>query len=576
VLSRAKAARPDDILVGAAIGLGMTARAAVQGGADFLLALNAGRLRVMGAASNAAMLPLRDSNRFTAEFARSEILGHVGVPVFFGACAMDPRLDLDALVATTVRAGFAGIVNFPSAIHIDGRFGEAVTKAGLGFEREVELLSRARAAGLMTIGYAKTRRQADHLAAAGVGGICLNFGWNSGGSQGIAGSMTLAAAADHARRIIAAVKRVRPDCLCFVEGGPIISPADAIAVCDPARADGYIGGSTLDRLPLEMSVMQTASAFKAAGMLRREHDASRTEAARTRGLAGLIGQSEPMTELIDQIGRLARTELAIWISGEPGAGRTTTARAIHVASRSAGPFIVLDASDPDLTATLFGDATPGLLHGSDGHVVVENAERLDPALLRRLGDWVERGVMERFSPPQGRGSRVRLVITSTAGEDAAISAQIGRLAGHRIVAPPLRARMEDVPLLARAILTSQHRARDGIAAPRLAADGMRALLRHTWPGNVRELAAVLARAATAAKGGPGLGTAEGRLIDEPAVTSAIAAGHRAPVVKTAPDERQWIMDALARCRFRRAETAALLGLSRKTLYNRMKRLGLSP
>jgi predicted TIM-barrel enzyme len=73
VASTAVARRPD-ILVGAAIGLGMTARAAADGGADFLLALNAGRLRVMGAPSLAAMLPICDSNPFTDAFARREIL----------------------------------------------------------------------------------------------------------------------------------------------------------------------------------------------------------------------------------------------------------------------------------------------------------------------------------------------------------------------------------------------------------------------------------------------------------------------------------------------------------------------
>jgi predicted TIM-barrel enzyme len=559
--------RSGEILVGAAIGLGMTARAAAQGGADFLLALNAGRLRVMGAASNAAMLPLRCSNSFTAAFARQEIVGRVGVPVFFGACVMDARRDLAALVADAAAGGFAGVVNFPSSIHLDGRFGAAVAAAGLGFAREVELLARARAAGLMAIGYAKTRRQAEQLAEAGVGMICLNFGWNAGGSMGIAGSLTLPAAADQARRIIAAVKRERPDCLMFVEGGPIIQPRDAVSVCDAAGADGYIGGSTLDRLPLEMSVMQTTSAFKAASLLREEQGAARREAARTSGLAGLIGQSEPMVRLVAQIGRLARTELVVWISGEPGSGRTTTARAIHVASRSAGPFLVLDAADPDLAAKLFGEATPGLLQASDGHLVIENAEKLDPATLRRLVAWVERGVMERFSPPAAHKGRVRLIITTTDGVDGGVGGELARLAGHRIAAPPLRARIEDVPDLARAIMASHHRPRSGAPAPRLSGDGMRELLRETWPGNVRELALVLARAATLAQGG---------VIDGAAVSAAIAAGRAQAPAQAPPDERRWIMEGLARCRFRRAETAALLGVSRKTLYNKMKRHGLAP
>lgn len=117
---RLSAAHPGEILVGAAIGLGMIARAAAQGGADFLFALNAGRLQVMGAASNAALLPIREANSFTDGFARHEILGRVSVPVFFGACVMDPTLDLDVLIDRIAEAGYSGIANFPTAVHLDG------------------------------------------------------------------------------------------------------------------------------------------------------------------------------------------------------------------------------------------------------------------------------------------------------------------------------------------------------------------------------------------------------------------------------------------------------------------------
>lgn len=77
--------RDGGLLVGAAIGVGRAATAAERGGADFLLALNAGRLRVRGATSLASMLPLADSNAYTLDFARAEILRRVAIPVFFGA-----------------------------------------------------------------------------------------------------------------------------------------------------------------------------------------------------------------------------------------------------------------------------------------------------------------------------------------------------------------------------------------------------------------------------------------------------------------------------------------------------------
>ena len=250
------------LLVGGAIGIGMTAEAAVRGGADFLLALNAGRYRVMGAPSVAALLPIGDANSFTDGFARREILDRVSVPVLFGASCFNPGMSPERLVAQTLDAGYHGMANFPSAIHFDARFRQLLEEAGIGFEREARMLTLARQAGLMTFGYAKTRSDVAQLMEAGVGMICLNFGWNAGGVLSVAQSFTISEAADRARRVFAAVRARAPETLCFVEGGPIISPDDMFRVCDEARADGYVGGSTLDRVPLEHSVTERTSAWR--------------------------------------------------------------------------------------------------------------------------------------------------------------------------------------------------------------------------------------------------------------------------------------------------------------------------
>ena len=147
------------------------------------------------------MLPLDNANRFTDHFARREILDRVGVPVFFGASAFDPRLELDAFVAELAAAGYHGIANFPTSIHYDGRFRRALEEAGLGYAREVELLRAAQRQGLATFGYAKSRKEIQQLLQTGVDILCLNFGWNAGGTRALAQAFTLEEAADRARRI---------------------------------------------------------------------------------------------------------------------------------------------------------------------------------------------------------------------------------------------------------------------------------------------------------------------------------------------------------------------------------------
>ncbi|WP_439598238.1 phosphoenolpyruvate hydrolase family protein [Falsiroseomonas sp.] len=535
-----------EILVGAAIGLGMTARAAVDGGADFLLVLSAGRLRVMGAPSLSCMLPIRDSNAFTDAFARAEILDRVAVPVFFGAAACDPREALPALLGRIRDAGYHGIANFPTAIHLDGSFRTALEAAGLGFAREVAMLRDAASQGLATLGYAKTRAEVDALLQARVQRICLNFGWNSGGSQGVPSGVPLEAAAERARRLFAHIRRRAPGTLCFVEGGPIIDPAHLQQVCEASRADGYLGGSTLDRLPLEMAVMQTTSAFKTTRLLPQDGDAAPS-------LPGLVGRSQAARQLVARIARLVATDLPILVEGEPGSGRTTVARAIHQASGRSGTLTFLDARQ-DIAPRLFGDGGPAaLLALRHSTLVIEGADALPPLLRARLADWIERGSFSRFAKPSERSPGARLVLTHPPGGEALARA----LSAQRLVVPPLRERLEDLPLLARAMLR-------GSQAGELEPAALRLLMARSWPGNLRELAEVLRRAATEGRGGR---------ITLAALEAQLGPASAAPPASPL-DERAWILDALRRNRFRRGETAAFLGIARKTLYNRMRRLGL--
>ncbi len=544
---RRMAKRPD-ILVGAAIGLGMTARAAADGGADFVLALNAGRFRVMGAPSLAAMLPISDSNAFTDGFARSEILDRVAIPVFFGAAACDPRVDVMALVTRIRRIGYRGIANFPTAIHHDGPFRAALEAAGLGFAREVEMLRAARGIGLATLGYAKTRAEVDALLDAGVEHLCLNFGWNAGGSMGVPGGVPLDDAAERARRIFAHVRRIARGTLCLVEGGPIVDPTHMIRVCDASRADGYVGGSTLDRLPLEMSVMQTTSAFKTARLLRDDR------AGGEQRIVGLLGGSQAARTLAERIARLVATDLPIVIEGEAGAGRTSAARAIHATSRRGGSVGFIDARE-DITGALFGERGRNMLGAAQNTVVIEHADALAPTLRARLAEWIERGTFDRFARPDERRPRARLLLTHPPGGEALARA----LSAQRLAVPPLRERMEDLPVIARAMLGAT-----GRPVPALQPAALRLLMAQRWPGNLRELQHALARAALEAR--------DGRI--DAVVIERVLGPAQVGAVTEAMDERAWILDALRRHRFRRGETAAFLGIARKTLYNRMRRLGL--
>ena len=136
------------------------------------------------------------------------------------------------------------------------------------------------------------------------------------------------------------------------------------------------------------------------------------------------------------------------------------------------------------------------------------------------------------------------------------------LAPGHIVLPPLRDRLEDLPLLCEYFL---RKLRSANTATAISVDHSvyRTLLSRAWPGNIRELRTVLETAAVRAAG-------------------EILLAEHLPAISTHQQgsvyiggEREWILDALRRHRFRRGEVARYLGISRKTLYNKMKSFRIS-
>lgn len=110
-------------IIGAAVGMGITARFAVMGGADFLLAVCAGRYRMMGRSSLGSYFCYGNNNEQVMEIGKREIFPILhDAPVLFGLLASDPGIHLYEYLKEIKQAGFAGIVNFPTIALIDGQF----------------------------------------------------------------------------------------------------------------------------------------------------------------------------------------------------------------------------------------------------------------------------------------------------------------------------------------------------------------------------------------------------------------------------------------------------------------------
>lgn len=252
--------------VGAAVGNGMVADYTIKGGADLLLAMNAGRFRQTGQSAFMAFFGYADANELTIEFATKEILPIAkDFPVIRGVFMQDPCIYLLDTFKETQEYGFAGVTNYPTVGCFNGKFREALEEAGLGYEKEVEGIRLAHFLGLYTFVFVFDMEQAIEMVNAGADAICLHFGITGGGIYGANKVMSMEMAIEKANKIFKRIDEIKPDVLKFVNSGPIQTPIDSNTFIRQTNCDGIMLGSAVERIPVERAVINTTKAFKSSG-----------------------------------------------------------------------------------------------------------------------------------------------------------------------------------------------------------------------------------------------------------------------------------------------------------------------
>jgi predicted TIM-barrel enzyme/AraC-like DNA-binding protein len=258
-------------IIGVAAGAGITAKYALKGGADMLLALNSGRFRQMGQSSLAGWLPFANCNELVMEFGTREIIPAAqGVPVIFGLNATDPTIDLEQYIDRIRTQGFAGINNFPTVGMIDGQFREALEEDGMAYEREIEAVRIARRQNLFTLAFVFDARQAAAMLQAGADLICAHLGLTKGGYIGAKKVLSLHSAQLVAAEIFAACDQINPGIIKMIYGGPVKTPTDLSFMYSNTGTMGYIGGSSFERIPSEDAITSITRAFKQTGDLKQD------------------------------------------------------------------------------------------------------------------------------------------------------------------------------------------------------------------------------------------------------------------------------------------------------------------
>jgi len=302
---------------------------------------------------------------------------------------------------------------------------------------------------------------------------------------------------------------------------------------------------------------------------------------------------DPRTlDLLALADRAAATDATVLIIGESGSGKELLARRIHRMSRRAeGPFIAVNcAAIPESLAEseLFGHER-GAFTGANqrrigrfeqadgGTLLLDEIGELSEAVQAKLLRALEERTVERVGGSTPVKIDIRLVAATNRHLETEVEAGrfrqdlFFRLNVVRLEIPPLREREGDLDLLIPSLLESASK-RLGIRPKPLSTPALEMLRRHPWPGNVRELRNVLERAMISATGDeiapgdlPELG--EGKLPTLPSapVSTALSLEER---------EKSAILEALERTGGHREKAASLLGISVRTLYNRLRRYGI--
>ena len=252
-------------VVGAGAGTGISAKFAERGGADLILIYNSGRYRMGGHGSNAGLLAIGDANAIVLEMGEREVLPVVqDTPVIAGVNGTDPTRVMPRFLETLRTAGFAGVINFPSHGIIDGRWRQSLEETGFGYDREVEMIRQASDLGLFTMAYSFTPDEACRMVEAGVDVVVAHMGLTTGGSIGAKDSFarSLDECVEVVNAISDAVVQLRPDVMVVSHGGPIATPDDAGYVLEHTRSVGFIGASSIERIPIEEPIREVVAAFK--------------------------------------------------------------------------------------------------------------------------------------------------------------------------------------------------------------------------------------------------------------------------------------------------------------------------
>jgi DNA-binding NtrC family response regulator len=336
---------------------------------------------------------------------------------------------------------------------------------------------------------------------------------------------------------------------------------------------------------------------------QREVKALRRQLREQGTFGSMVGNSPEMRKIYQVIEQAAPTSASVLISGESGTGKELVAQTIHQLSpRASFPFVAINcAAIPDtlLESEIFGhekgaftgaaDRRAGCFELADrGTLFLDEIGEMTPGTQVKLLRVLQERKFRRLGGSAEHTVDVRVIAaTNVDPVEAVKNGKLRddlyyRLNVFSLTVPPLRERKDDLPLLVQAFI-AEFNTRNQKAIAGVDKAAMRLLERHDWPGNVRELRNAIERATIVAPGPfiqpehlPASLTGEAAPVAPAAAALAPGEGNLTPGLTVDEAERRLIVMTLEHTRDNKTKAAELLGISLKTLHNKLNKLGLRP
>jgi len=223
-----------------------------------------------GLPSIAGYMPFGDANAIVKEMGGRHVLPIVRkTPVVAGICAFDLTRDMEVFLKELLAIGFSGVINFPTVGRIDGDYRQSLEDSGMSFKKEAEVMALAGSLGFFTMAYVFNPEESALMAGKGIDAVVAHMKTTTGGAVGSKRAITLEEAGRRCSEIFQAALAVKQDVLCLAHGGPIEEPEDTEYIYRYTQAVGFVGASSIERIPAEEAIRRKTEEFKTRKILKQ-------------------------------------------------------------------------------------------------------------------------------------------------------------------------------------------------------------------------------------------------------------------------------------------------------------------